>query len=430
VRLRTACQVLASFALLFLHVSGAQQSRQIVTRGLTAAVARGQAKPVGVMQPSQRLNFSIVLPLRNQGQLTSLLRQLYDPSSPEYHHFLSVAEFTSQFGPTAADYQAVMDFARANGFSVTGSAANRLVIPVSGTVDQVQKAFNVAMKVYQHPTENRTFFSPDRQPSVALSVHIAHIAGLNNFSVPTPMVVKPEARRSLAVPAVLGSGPSSAYLPGDMRAAYYGGSALTGAGQTVALVQFDGYSIQDVASAFAGAASATTTVANSKYVLTYKPAASGATYNIPINNVLLDGATGMPGQLLPAADDSEEVIDIAQAVGMAPGLSEVRVYIGSSDATILGAIASENKARQVSISWSWTPDDPMVAEVFFEEFAAQGQSVFVASGDDGAYSPGTIQLLPGGGSLGNRGRRNQPRNQRRGRFVGFGILVGRQRRRR
>ena len=126
---------------------------------------------------------------------------------------------------------------------------------------------------------------------------IAHIAGLNNFSIPTPMVVKPDAtRRSLAVPSVQGSGPSSAYLPRDMRAAYYGGSALTGAGQTVALVQFDGYDIQDVVSAFAGGASATTD-AKGNYVLTYKPAASGPTYTIPINNVLLDGATRLPGQL-------------------------------------------------------------------------------------------------------------------------------------
>ena len=114
------------------------------------------------------------------------------------------------------------------------------------------------------------------------------------------MVVKPDVtRRSLAVPSVQGSGPSSAYLPKDMRAAYYGGSALTGAGQTVAFVQFDGYNIQDVVfrvcrSSFGDEHRSPT----AKYVLTYKPSAGGSTYTIPINNVLLDGATGAPGQLL------------------------------------------------------------------------------------------------------------------------------------
>jgi subtilase family serine protease len=91
--------------------------------------------------------------------------------------------------------------------------------------------------------------------------------------------------------------------------------------------------------------------------------------------------------LRPSAGDSEQVLDIAQTIGMAPGLSEVRVYIGVSDYNILNKIASENLARQISISWSWSPDDPLTVDPIFEEFAAQGQSVFVASGDSGAYSP-------------------------------------------
>lgn len=342
------------------------------------------------MHPAQRLSLSIVLPLRNQAQLTTLLKQLYDPSSPEFHHFLTVAEFADQFGPTAADYRAVADFAKANGFTVTDSMTNRLVVPVNGTVDQVQKAFNVTMQVYQHPTENRTFYSPDRAPSLALGVPVAHIAGLNDFSIPSPMVVKPGARRSLAVSSAQGAGPSGSYLPSDMRAAYYGGS-LTGAGQTVALVQFDGYNIQDVVSAFNGAASATTSVANTSYRLTYGPNTSGP---IAINNVLLDEATGAAGQFMSPADDSEQVLDIAQAIGMAPGLSEVRVYIGASDTNILSKIAAENVAKQISISWSWSPDDPSVVDTFFQEFAAQGQSVFVASGDYGAYSPSQPYYYP------------------------------------
>jgi subtilase family serine protease len=70
---------------------------------------------------------------------------------------------------------------------------------------------------------------------------------------------------------------------------------------------------------------------------------------------------------------------------MAPGLSQVRVYIGTDDATILNSIASENIAKQLSCSWSWRPDDPGTDDVFFQEFAAQGQSFFAASGDAGAY---------------------------------------------
>ena len=72
-------------------------------------------------------------------------------------------------------------FAQANGLTVTGNHANRLLVPVSGTVAQINQTFNVTMNVYQHPTENRPFYSRDREPSLALSVPVAHIAGLNNF---------------------------------------------------------------------------------------------------------------------------------------------------------------------------------------------------------------------------------------------------------
>jgi uncharacterized protein YjdB len=63
----------------------------------------------------------------------------------------------------------------------------------------------------------------------------------------------------------------------------------------------------------------------------------------------------------------------------------VRVYIGNVDSDILSAIASDDIAQQVSISWLWSPDDPAVDDIFFEEMAALGQSVFAASGDYGAY---------------------------------------------
>lgn len=317
------------------------------------------------MPSAQRMNLSIVLPLRNQDQLKSLLARLYDPSDVLYRKFLSVAEFTRQFGPTPEEYQAVVRFARANGMTMTGTPANRLIVPVSATVDQVQKAFHISMKVYQHPTENRTFFSPDREPEIPEGVSIAHIAGLNNFSIPRPMHVRSDLGQTSPA-QVEGSGPGGSYLGTDMRAAYYGGTALTGSGQVVGLLQFDGYNPNDVALTFSN---------------------SGQTSTVPVNNVLLDGATGEACQFSSFfCEDAEQVLDIVQAAEMAPGLSQIRVYIGNLDADILNAMASENVARQLSISWTWSPDDPVTDEVFFQEFAAQGQSLFAASGDDGAFS--------------------------------------------
>jgi subtilase family serine protease len=323
------------------------------------AVSSGQATPAGVLPADQNMRLSIVLPLRNQAELTSLLGRLYDPSSPDYRHFLSVDQFTEQFGPTAADFQAVVAFAQANGLQVTDTPANRLIVPVSGSVAQINQAFNLTLKVYQHPTEHRTFYSPDREPSLSLGVRVAHIAGLNNFSLPRPMLK--QAANGQAVADVTGSGPGGSYLGSDMRAAYYGGTTLTGTGQAVGILEFGGYNLNDVNATFTNA---------------------GQSYTVPINNVLLDGATGAA-----EGDDGEQVLDIVQAIGMAPGLSQVRVYIGvgNDDAIILNSMATENIAKQLSISWSWLADDVATDDAFFQEFAAQGQSIFAASGDEGAF---------------------------------------------
>ncbi|HVU45288.1 MAG TPA: protease pro-enzyme activation domain-containing protein, partial [Terracidiphilus sp.] len=324
-------------------------------------VSRGKALPAGLMPQSQSMHLSIVLPLRNRTQLTNLLGQLYDPSSPDYHKFLTSAQFTEQFAPSPADYQAVVAYAQANGFTVGDAPSNRLVVPITGTVAQVEKAFNVRMALYQHPVENRLFFSPDRDPSLNLSVPVAHIAGLDNYSIPQPMYNRAQPMGGTHY-VTLGSGPGGSFLASDMRWAYYGGTALTGAGQTVALLEFDGYNKSDVDLTFSSV---------------------GQSYSVPIQNVLLDGATGAN----TSGNDSEEVLDIVQAIGMAPGLSQVRVYIGGNDVDILNSVASEDLAQEVSISWSWSPYDPEIDDAFFEEMAAQGQSVFAASGDWGEFDP-------------------------------------------
>lgn len=62
------------------------------------------AQYLGVLPAGQKMDVAIVLPLRNEAQLDALLKRLYDPSSADYRKFLSVEEFTEQFGPTEADY--------------------------------------------------------------------------------------------------------------------------------------------------------------------------------------------------------------------------------------------------------------------------------------------------------------------------------------
>jgi len=348
---------------LWIGAPGGHAQQQVLHSHVRAEVVDHRAAMVGQMAADQQIYASIVLPLRNQAALTSLLGRLYDPASPDYRKFLSVAQFTEQFGPTVDDFQAVVAFAQANGLEVTDLPANRMVVPIRGNIANINAALHVRMNVYQHPTEKRTFFSPDREPSLDLKVPVAHISGLDDFSLPQPMLRRANEVSDVQKAAtVLGSGPGGSYLGSDMRAAYYGGTALTGNGQVVGILEFGGYAQSDVDLTFSNA---------------------GQSYNVPINNVLLDGATGGP-----VGDDAEQVLDIVQAIGMAPGLSQVRVYVGGrgpDDAVILNSMASENIAKQISCSWAWRPADPAAADVFFQEMAAQGQSFFTASGDSGAF---------------------------------------------
>ena len=334
---------------------------QVMQHHVRPEVTDHRAAFMGRLPEDKQMHLSVVLSLRNQPALTSLLQRLYDPSSPDYRHFLTVTQFAEQFGPTEQDYAAVAAYLQSQGLTVEAAPVNRLVVPVSGSVTQIDSAFNLRMSTYRHPTESRTFFSPDREPSFPLNLRVRHVAGLDNFSLPHPFTQRPNANQQAA--AVNGSGPGSSYLGSDMRAAYYGGTTLDGTGQAVGILEFGGYDMTDVTLTFSNA---------------------GQTNTVPINNVLLDGATGGTQGYY---GDAEQVLDIVQAIGMAPGLSQVRVYIGvgEDDAKILNAMASENIAKQLSCSWDWLPPDPTTDDVFFQEMAAQGQSFFVASGDNGAF---------------------------------------------
>ena len=341
----------------------------VMTRHIHEAISNGQANWVERLPASQSLQLNIVLPLRNEAELDNLLTQLYNPKSSLYHQFLSVEEFTERFGPSQEDYDAVISFAEKNGLKVTGTSPNRLVVDVEGRVVDIEKAFHVNMNVYQHPTEDRVFYSPDKEPTVDLGVTLWRIAGLDNFSKPHPanLVRNVTANSTKAT----GSGPSGYFIGSDMRTAYYGGTTLTGSGQSVGLVEFAGYNMTDVTNYFTRV---------------------GQPLNVPVIGISTDRSSlSCTGR----CDDTEQVLDIEVAISMAPALSSVRVYVASSsDVSIFNKMASDNIAKSLSCSWGWSPADPSSDDPIFKEFATQGQTLFVASGDSGAYNTRSRYVYP------------------------------------
>ena len=139
-------------------------------------------QPLGRLDSSTRLKLSIHLPLHNQEALTNLLVQLYDPASPFYHHYLAPEEFDARFGPTGEDYQAVIAWAARSGFNVTARHPSRMLLEVSASAADLERALQVTMRTYAHPTEARAFFSPDAEPTVGTGIPILWIGGLDNFA--------------------------------------------------------------------------------------------------------------------------------------------------------------------------------------------------------------------------------------------------------
>lgn len=321
------------------------------------------------LSATNRLNLVFGLPLRNRPALETLLGELYDPTNSNYRRYLTPSQFAEQFGPTPQDYAGVAAFARANGLKVTATHPNRTLLDVSGTVGDIEKALRVTMHVYQHPTEARTFYAPDAEPSLDLSVPILMVGGLDNFSLPRPagLRLKPLDQSSGAAPATAGSGPRGFLMGRDFRAAYAPGVSLNGAGQVVGLFELDGYYTNDV--------------------LAYQNVAGLP--SVPITNVLINGFSGRPGD-----GNGEIALDIDMTICMAPGLSKVVVYQGSPTANpydVLNYMANDTNslgqvvARQLSSSWSWSIPSTAAQNQVFQQFVAQGQSFFEASEDSGAY---------------------------------------------
>ena len=356
--------------LLFFPLAASGVSQQLTFQTIHShahnIVAERGLKPIAKLDTSSTMRLAVALPLRNQSYLDNLLRQIYNPTSPLYHKYLSVDQFTSEFGPSAQDYDSVEMFLRSSGLKVVDTSNNRMVLDVEGSVGNINRALHVTMLSYRHPTENRTFYAPDQDPSVSLSIPILAIGGLSNYSLPHPDSKTIPIPTGQEVSPEGGSGPGG-YWGYDFRNAYAPGVSLTGSGQTVGLLQFDGFTPNDI---------------------TAYEKETGLP-SVAIQVVKLDGFNGVPEYPQYPNGQTEVTLDIENTISMAPGLSKVIVYEAGEQGNwidLLNRMTTDDLAKELSCSWGSSLGANSAAEQDFEEMAAQGQSFFAASGDNDAYT--------------------------------------------
>ena len=376
-KLKRVLNLSAVVAVMMVCLAVVAHAENFQTHHVFPVVTNGQAKLLGPMPSAQVLQVDVMLPVNDKAALDAFVANVYNKSSSQYKKYLTPEQFSAQFGPSKANYAAAVNYLTSHGLTVVGGSWLAMDIQVTGPVSAIESAFNVKMNSYQHPTENRPFYSADREPTTTLSFPLWHVSGLDNFSIPQPALlnreqvakergIKPE---QVSPQAVTGSGPNRSFLGSDMRAAYMWNlnPSYNGSGQYIGLFEFVGTDLQDL---------------KTYYTNVHQ------TNHVPVTVYSTDGTETacIYTRYGHWCDDTEQTLDMTQALGMAPGASGLTMFVGSTDSAIIGSITTrEPLVSTVGCSWQWYPVDPTTLDPLFERMATQGQSFFIASGDSGNW---------------------------------------------
>jgi hypothetical protein len=337
-----------------------------------------QLQPTGHLAATNRLHLAVALAPRNRDGLEQLLKDQQDPQSPSYHQYLSLEEFTGKFGPTQQDYQKAIDFAHANGLKVSSTYSNRIIVDMEGAVPDVEKALHVTIRTYQHPTENREFYAPDTEPSLDLAVPLMNITGLDNYHVPRRTSHRKPVQSAANTTSAKNSTPNgptpdgfsgpTGYSPADLRNAYVPGTTLSGAGQSVGLLELS----TDLYLPFTGGF-------NNSDITNFEHE-----FGLPASSVTTVPVAG--GLVFAQGDAQAEcTIDIEEVMDIAPGASIYVFEGGVYGNDVLSAMVSYTSIKQFSSSWTFDQDPNYGGDFLLMEMAAQGQSFFQSSGDSESY---------------------------------------------
>lgn len=359
-----------------------------------------------------------ILPLEN------FVQDVSDPNGPNYRRYIDVPTFASRYGsPRVGE---VASWATARGLTVVETLPNHLMVSVRGTAAAIEQALYVDLNYYLRP-DGTKFYAPDREPSVDTDVPLLEIGHLNDL-----FVMKPAS----------GSGNNGLYFGDDVRKAYgfdpavSGQTTLTGDGQCVGLMGADGFSLGDMAQYWSNAGRVLPmpnvtavnadgadhftacnelhTNCNTKNPNTNTPlqcgpstklypgdgqnhcrpdlpahmACCGVDFNPQDPNAgLTECYVGCPpqsacetsGSPCPGSPGGEMTIDIQMVLAMAPKANIV-IYEGNySDNVLTHMTTASTLCHQLSTSWTFGTS--RIASIALFELAAQGQSLFYASGD-------------------------------------------------
>lgn len=339
------------------------------------AQARFDAGRMPAATKLSHMTISFNLTAQQQADLQALLKAQQNPSSPEYHKWLTPQEYGARFGLADADIEKVEQWLQAQGFTIDSVNNARNAIHFSGSVGQVEQAFSTEMHYYN--VGGKKHFAPSTALSVpsAIAPVVSGVQGLNDFR-PRPMHIPAQrAQKPRAAYTFEGSDGNqyALFAPGDIETAYDINPLLSagnnGAGQVIAVMGQSAISNSDI-EAFQAAAGLTT-----------KDPAQTLVPNTGSSTVYADG------------DEGESDLDVEWAGAIAPGATINFVYTGSGSQNGVFdsySFAVDQKIGNViTISYGSCEADMSASAIATyenvgQEAESQGQTVIAASGDSGA----------------------------------------------
>lgn len=365
--MKRAFAIAAFAAILFARPPAAQAG---VTDGIAASVPifTQVATPVGPADPTRKVRLVVFLAYPNQASVDSFVTAVNNAASPMYGRFLSPDQFATSYAPSAHSYTMVEYVLTSAGFQIVNTYPNRMVIDAVGTVGQAEALFNTVIDYYTY--QNWTYYAnavPALVPSALKGVVMA-VSGFNNFAM----------KVAIPLASTLPPGPTG-FGPPDIETAYdepvHHNHALTGAGATIAIETAYDYLDSDL----------------SAYWTQYGVHRTGYVQRVFVDDPVNQG--------LPVAGQSDETtLDVQQTTSNAPGANllvfEAADPLNATFDDMYERTVTDPRVDVVTTSWGSCeagsdPNEVAADNDLFEEGAAQGQTAFAASGDNGSKDCGT-----------------------------------------
>jgi len=329
--------------------------------------------------PMERMLLMLRSSPEQEAALEQLLAEQQDPSSPDYHHWLTPEEFGVRFGVSPQELDAVVGWLAEHGFTVDSIANSRREIEFSGTASQVEGAFHTEIHWYASEGEAHIANAADLSIPMALLPVIEGVVGLHDFHVQSMMTLA-DGNHGLS--------------PRDLATIYnvtsFWSQGFDGKGQSIAIVGRSNINVNDVRN-------------------------FRAQFGLPANDpqIIVNG----PDPGIVNDDEGEADLDVEWAGAVAKSAT-IKLVVSKSTTTTDGVflsavyIVNNNVAPIVSVSFGMCESalGSVNAAIgsLWQQAAAQGMSVFVASGDSGSATCDSSQAVAATGGLGVNGLASTP----------------------